>query len=134
MYAAISTAEEKTNESIFKYKKELSITDKQEKNLLNILSKLQDYMTKKQKELNTLRTELNKMISEKADLGRIKARLQTIARIQADATYEDIASIRAIEKELTAEQMAKWRAMQAEFRKKLQQKQAVAPEQKGVAK
>ena len=136
---SISFAEMKAGQSIFEYKKELSLTDKQEKNLRAILSKLQGYLAAKTEELNRLRTELNTMIADRADLSRIKVRLQTIARIQADATYEDIASIRAIEKELTPAQMTKWRGMQGEFRKSVQHTQAagpaqVSPAQKGVTK
>jgi hypothetical protein len=129
----LSLAQEKADESIFKYKKDLSITDTQEKNLRGILSKIQSYMTEKTRELDGLRTELNKLIVDKADLNVIKIKLQTIARMQADATYEDIASVRAIEKELTAIQMAMWRGIQEDFRKKIQQTQTVAPEQKGAA-
>ena len=124
--AAVSLAEDKADDSIFKYKKELSITDAQERNLRDILAKLQGYLAVKKRELDVLRTELNKMIADTADLNMIKVKLRTIARIQADAAYEDIASVRAIEKELTAAQMSRWRSMQKEFRKNLQQTQAVA--------
>ena len=124
--AAVSIAEDNVGDSIFKYKKELSITDKQEKNLRDILSKLQDCLAAKKKELDGLRAELNKMIVDKADLDMIKVKLHTIARMQADATYEDIASVRAIEKELTVTQMSKWRGIQEEFRKNLQKTQAAA--------
>jgi maltooligosyltrehalose synthase len=123
---AFSSAEEKTDDSIFKYKKELSITDKQEKSLRDVLTKFQNYITAKQKEVDTLSTELNKLIMEKGDLGKIKTKLQNIARIQADVTYEDISSTRAIEKTLTAEQITRWRAMQEEFRKAQQQALATA--------
>ena len=125
-------AEERSVDTIFKYKKELAITDAQEKNLRNILSKLQNYLTAKTEELNRHRAELNKMITDRSKLNKIKAKLRTIARIQADATYKDIASVRAIEKELTPSQMSKWRGMQEEFKKKAQQAQALTSEQKGV--
>ncbi len=130
LFAAISSAQDKAGDSIFKYKKELSITDKQEKNLRDILSKLQDYITGKTKELNGLRAELNKLIIGKADLNMIKAKLQIIAGIQADATYEDIAGVRAIENELTAEQMSKWRGIQEDFRKNQLDAQASASKAK----
>ncbi len=129
-FAAISvySAENKNGGSIFEYKKELSLTDKQEKNLRDILAKLQNYLTDKQKELNGLRAELNKMIAERADLDKIKVKLNNIAKIQADASYEDIASTRAIETELTGTQLSKWRSIQAEFARNLQQAaQPVAP-------
>ena len=84
----------------------------------------------KTKELDGFRAELNKMIADKADLNVIKAKLQTIAGIQADATYEDIAGVRAIEKELTVTQMSKWRSIQENFRKNLQDAQAAASKAK----
>ncbi|MEI6270229.1 MAG: hypothetical protein WCP01_15235 [Methylococcaceae bacterium] len=45
------------------------------------------------------------MLKTKTDLSKIKANLSTIARIQVNATYEDIASISDIESELTSTQM-----------------------------
>ncbi|MEI6066657.1 MAG: hypothetical protein WCP96_04935 [Methylococcaceae bacterium] len=130
--AALSSAEEKGDESIFKYKKQLAITDQQETNLRSIISKIQDTLKDKTEELNKHRAELNKMLETKADLAKIKEKLRTIARIQADATYEDIASIRAIESELTATQMTQWRGMQEKYRKSQEKTQAVSPEQKGA--
>ena len=103
--ATLSSAEEKGDESIFKYKKQLAITDKQEANLRNIIAKIQNTLKDKTEELNKHRAQLNKMLETKADLSKIKAKLRTIARIQADATYEDIAGISGIESELIATQM-----------------------------
>ena len=70
--AGVSSAQEKAGESIFKYKKELSITDTQEKNLRGILSKLNTYLAEKTRELDILRAELNKMIADRANLNAIK--------------------------------------------------------------
>ena len=132
LYTAVSFAEKKAGESIFEYKKELSLTDDQEKNLHDIIAKLQGYLADSSKELGELRTELNKMIADKADLYKIKAKLRAIAQIQADASYEDIASSRAIEKELTATQLSMWHNIQEEFRKNMQQAQEAAAKQKGT--
>ncbi len=130
--AALSSTKEKGDESIFKYKKELAITNKQEANLRSIISKIQNTLKEKTEELNQHRAGLNKLLETKADLAKIKEKLRTIARIQADATYEDIASIRAIESELTAAQMTQWRGMQEKYRKSQEKTQAVSPEQKGA--
>ena len=132
MFAGISVsfAENKSGSSIFDYKKELSLTDKQEKNLKDILVKLQTLLTVKQKELDGLRSELSKMIAESADLNKIKLKINDIAKIQADATYEDIASTREIETELTGTQLTKWRSIQAEFARNAQQAQAAATKPK----
>ena len=131
--ATLSSAEEKGDESIFKYKKQLAITDKQEANLRNIIAKIQDTLKKKTEEINQHRAGLNKMLETKADLTKIKEKLRTIARIQAEATYEDIASIRAIETELTSAQMTEWRGMQEKFRTSQEKTQAAAPAQKEAA-
>jgi len=131
--AALSSAEEKGDESIFKYKKQLAITDRQEANLRTIIAKIQDTLKKKTQELNQHRAGLNKMLESKADLTKIKEKLRTIARIQAEATYEDIASIRAIETELTTAQMTQWRGMQEKYRKSQEKIQAAAPAQKEAA-
>ena len=131
--ARLALAEPKGDESIFKYKKELAITDQQETNLRNIIAKIQDTLKKKTEELKQHRAGLNKMLEDKADLTKIKEKLRTIARIQAEATYEDIASIRAIETELTTAQMTQWRGMQEKYRKSQEKTQAAAPAQKEAA-
>ena len=133
LFVTISSAQDQTGDSIFAYKKELSMTDKQETNLRNILTKLQDYISTKTKKLNELRVELRTLITDKANLRKIKAKLRAIATIQADATYEDIVSVRTIEKELTTEQMAKWRAIQEDFMKRQQEAQAAAAKAREVA-
>lgn len=122
----VSFAEMKAGESIFEYKKELSLTDAQEKNLRDIIAKLQSYLADKQKEINVVRDELNELIARSADLNLIKAKVNAMAKIQAEAIYEDIASNRAIETELTGTQLSKWRSMQAEFARNLQQSQDAA--------
>jgi len=135
-FAGISvySAENKNAVFIFEYKKELALTDKQEQNLRDILAKFQSYVADKQKELNGLQAELSKMIAESADLDKIKAKINDIAKIQAGVTYEGIASNRAIETELTGTQLTKWRGIQAEFVKNLQQAQAAASETKEIKK
>ena len=129
--AAAYSAEKKAGGSIFEYKKELSLTDDQEKNLHDIITRLQGYLADRAKELDGIRAELNKMIADKDDLYNIKSKLRAIAQIQADASYEDIASSRAIEKELTATQLSMWHNIQEEFRKNLQK---AAVQQKGVVR
>ena len=127
---SVYSAEKKVGGSMFDYKKELSLTDKQEKNLKDIIAKLQSYLTDKQKKLKGAQAELGKMVSESADLDNIKAKIHDIANIQADATYEDIASNRAIETELTGTQLSKWRSIQAEFARNAQQAQKAASKAK----
>jgi hypothetical protein len=131
---AVSLAENKAGESIFDYKKELSLTDMQEKNMRGILTKLQNYRAGKQAALDALRAELNKMIAEKAELSKIKAKLESIAKVQVEATYEDIVSARAIERELTSIQLSKWHSIQENFRKNQQDMQSAASKAKEIKK
>ena len=135
-FAGISvySAENKNSGFIFEYKKELALTDKQEQNLRDILAKFQSYLADKQKELNGLQAELSKMIAESADLDKIKAKINDIAKIQAEVTYEGIASNREIETELTGTQLTKWRSIQTEFAREFQQAQAAASKTKEIKK
>jgi hypothetical protein len=135
-FAGISvySAENKSGVFIFEYKKELALTDKQEQNLKDILAKFQSYIADKQKQVNGLQAELSKMIAESADLDKIKAKINDIVKIQAEVSYEGIVSTRAIETELTGTQLTKWRGIQAEFARNLQQAQAAASQAKEVKK
>ena len=131
----VSSAEEKkTGNSIFDYKEELSLTDKQEKNLRKIVTELQTNLTEKQNKLKDLQTELNKMLTDRANLYKVKFKLYVAAKVQADMTYENIAGTRAIEKELDEAQMSKWRGMQAAYAENLKQAQAVAANKNGGTK
>jgi Spy/CpxP family protein refolding chaperone len=116
------------------HKKELALTDKQEQNLRDILAKFQSYVADKQKEVNGLQAELNKMITEGADLDKIKAQINDISKIQAEVTYEGVVSTRAIGTELTGTQLTKWRGIQAEFARKLQQAQEAASKTQEIKK
>jgi hypothetical protein len=112
----------KTGKYIFDYKKELGLSGKQEKNMRDILAKLQAYLADKKKELAGLKAELDMLVEKRMDLNGIKAKLQDIAKVQVDAGYEDIASARAIENELTAEQLSRWRSIQKETRENTKKK------------
>ena len=53
----------------------------------------------------------------------IKGKINDIVKIQAEVIYEGIVCNRGIETELTGTQLTKWRSIQAEFVKNLQQAQ-----------
>jgi len=135
-FAGISvySAENTNSGFIYEYKKELNLTDKQEQNLKDILVKFQSYVADKQKEIGGLQAELSKMIAESVDLNKIKAKINDITNIQAEVNYEGVVSSRAIETELTGTQLSKWRSIQAEFAKNLQQAQKAASETKDIKK
>ena len=132
--AAVSQ-EQPVVKTIFSYKKELKITDKQEKELIRLMTGLQDNLTKKRKEITELNSELANMINEKKSLKLIKRNIYNITRLQADALYADIEAARKIEDIFSKEQFASWKAIQAENQRELSQKakEDQAKQQQGIA-
>lgn len=61
------------------------------------------------------------MINKKENLKKIRKQLEKMARIQVDASYFDIKTARKVEDVLTPEQLAEWKAIQMDFRKKFQE-------------
>ena len=104
--------EKKEVKTIFSYKTELGLTDKQVEDMKALVSKLQTAINEKGKALGDLRNELGKMIREKENLPIMKAQLRKIADLQVDISYMDIETARKIEEVLTASQLKKWQDIQ----------------------
>ena len=121
--------------TIFAYKKELNITDKQEKDLMRVLGDLQTNFADIRKKIAALNAELAKIIQEKKSLTLIRPKVDSIARLQADASFADIETSMKVEGILSEEQLTKWKAIQGENRKELLQKanEARAKEQQKTA-
>lgn len=107
--------------TIFDYKDELKLTDKQITDLKKIISDLQNYITEKRKQLDTVGQELVTMIKDKVALKLIKQKLEQISKVQVDISYTDIESSRKIETILKADQLEKWKKIQEDYRVKLQE-------------
>jgi Spy/CpxP family protein refolding chaperone len=112
--------------TIYQYKAELGLTDKQEGDLKKLLGDFQDYFTEKKKEMTALQEELGEMIKVKEDIKKIRKLLEDIALIQVDASCFDIETSRGVEGVLTPQQLAQWRAIQMDFQKEAQSKQKTA--------
>ncbi|MEW5758154.1 MAG: hypothetical protein AB1755_01595 [Candidatus Omnitrophota bacterium] len=106
--------------TIFDYKDELKLTDKQVTDLKKTISDLQAYITEKRKQLDAAGQELLGLIKEKANLKLIKQKLEQISKIQVDISYTDIESSRKVEGILTLDQIDKWKKIQEEYRVKMQ--------------
>jgi len=109
---ATQETEKKEVKTIFNYKTELGLTDKQMEDIKALVSKLQTAINEKGKALGDLRNELGKMIREKENLPIMKAQLRKIADLQVDISYMDIETARKIEEVLTASQLKKWQDIQ----------------------
>jgi Spy/CpxP family protein refolding chaperone len=127
---------EAQTKTIYQYKTELGLTDKQESDLKKILVDFQVYFTDKKKVLAALQKELGGMISKKEDMNKIRKQMEKMARAQVDASCYDIETARKVETILTPEQMAKWRTIQADFQNKVQDqmKEAQARQKAAEAK
>jgi len=112
--------------TIYQYKAELGLTDKQEGDLKKILGDFQVYFTEKKKALAALQAQFGEMIKNKEALKKIRKHLENMARIQVDASCFDIEISRKVEGILTPKQLAKWKAIQADFQNKFQERMKAA--------
>ncbi|MFA5144941.1 MAG: hypothetical protein WC723_02930 [Candidatus Omnitrophota bacterium] len=106
--------------TIFSYKTELGLTDKQQDSIRKLLLDLQNIFVEKAKEINTLRQDLSRMIKDKKDMRTIRRKIEDIAKIQVDNTCRDIETSRKIEGTLNPEQLKKWHDIQKQVREKTQ--------------
>ena len=118
--------QKKEAKTIFSYKTELGLTDKQVEDMKALVSKLQAALTEKGKALGDLRNDLGKMIRDKENLATIKAQLKKIADLQVDISYMDIETARKIEGTRTSGQLKKWQDIQISSLEKLKAENAKA--------
>ncbi len=98
--------------TIFNYKNELGLTDKQVADLVTILTDFQKYLAQQGHAMKELRVKLNDLIKQKAELKSIRGVLEQIAGIQVDTSYIDVETSRKVEGALTPSQLKKWNSIQ----------------------
>jgi len=103
--------------TIFSYKRELDLTNKQEEKLKKLIADFQKYLTDTRKQLNQLQSELAEFMRTKASLWSIKSKIEKISRLQGEMAYTDIETARNVENVLTASQLAKWNKIQQDSRR-----------------
>ena len=109
---APAVEQNKEKRTIFNFRNELGLTDKQVEAMKALVNKLQEGIKEKTKNLEVLRKELVTMIQNRDKLAAIKSKIQNLANIQADISYFDIEISRKIEDVLTAQQLKKWKDIQ----------------------
>lgn len=122
--AAVAGDEKKEVKTIFNFKDELGLTDKQVESIKTLLSDLQKTMNEKATALNKLREDLVKQIKDRVSLKEIKSKLQQIANLQVDASYIDIEISRKVENILSGDQLAKWKTIQQKAREEFNKEMA----------
>jgi len=98
--------------TIFDFKAELKLADKQEKEIRQALADLNRELQLKRAKLTILSIELEDLVKKEGDLEQIKKNLMDQANLQASMSYDDFAASRKINKVLSADQLAKWRDIQ----------------------
>jgi len=98
--------------TIFDFKAELKLADKQEKEIRQALADLNRELQLKRAKLTILSIELEGLMKKEGDLEQIKKNLMDQANLQASMRYDDFAASRKINKVLSADQLAKWRDIQ----------------------
>ena len=123
---AAPDAQKKEVKTIFSYKTELGLTDKQVEDMKALVSKLQATLNEKGKALIDMRNDLGKMIQSKENLGIIRAQLRKISDLQVDVSYMDIETARKIESILSPVQLKKWQDIQVSSLEKMKADNAKA--------
>ena len=115
---AAENQQKKTIKTIFSYKKELGLSDKQIEQMKAFIVGLQNYIKDKRNELVPLTKDLIKLSNDRADLKLIKEKLEKISKVNLGIAYTDIETSRNIEDVLTSAQLKKWKKVQQDVRDK----------------
>jgi hypothetical protein len=99
--------------TIFDYKQELNLSDKQEQDIKTILTGLSQEVRVTRAKLTLIDVEATDLIKKDGDLELIRKKLKDAADIQVDLKMADIVATRKINQVLTPEQLKKWRSLQA---------------------
>ncbi len=106
------TADQPTKQTIFDYKDELKLTDKQEGEIRQILADLNREVQIAGAKLTILKYELEDLINQDDKLDQLKKNLQEEATLRANVRFADLVATRKINKVLSPDQLAKWRKVQ----------------------
>jgi hypothetical protein len=94
--------------TIFSFEKELGLTEDQKNKIKAMLFDTQQILGTSRKKVETLSTDLNRMIKNKEKVEAIRKKLEEIFKIQTDSLCVDIENGRKVENILSAEQLKKW--------------------------
>lgn len=102
--------------TIFDYKDELKMTDKQETEIRTILANLNKDQRLSNARLVIIDSELEDLINKEGDLELIRRKLRDAYDIQISIRIADIEASRKINRVLSPDQLKKWRGIQASAR------------------
>ncbi len=104
--------------TLIDYKSELNLSDKQVKEIKDTLIAYQTVVTQQRKALSQYEKEYSGLVSERAPLEQIKSKLRQITDTSFNLRFADVQTARKVESTLSADQLKKWRDIQAKVRQK----------------
>jgi len=114
--AAQTAPQAAQGKTIFDFKADLKLTDKQEKDIREVLADLNKEIQVGRAKLTILSFELEDLIKKEADLEQIKKNLKDQADVQASMRYADVVATRGVNKVLSPDQLTRWKNIQATAR------------------
>lgn len=102
--------------TIFDYKAELNLSDKQEQDIRNILINLNKDSRLAAARVVIMESELEDLTEKEADLEQIRKKLREISELRINLRIQDLEASRKINRVLSPEQLKKWRGIQASAR------------------
>lgn len=99
--------------TIFDYKKELNLTDKQIKKIRSILVNLNKKLNLLRAKLVIANSDLQTLLKNKADISAIDKKLREVFDYKREIIINDLIASRKIRSVLTKKQLKKWREIQA---------------------
>lgn len=100
------------------YKPELGLSDEQVQGITTALKDFQARVVELRKQIKESEAGFKKLLGEQAPLAKLKEQLKTTSDLQFQLRYLDVVTARRVEGILSAEQLEKWRKIQADVRKK----------------
>jgi NH3-dependent NAD+ synthetase len=100
--------------TIFDYKKDLNLSDRQEQDIKNILEDLNKEIRVTRAKATLIDVEIGDLIKKEGDLEQIRKRLRELYDLEIALKMADIVAGRKINGTLSPEQLKRWKAIQAE--------------------
>lgn len=102
--------------TIFDFRVQLNLTEKQERDMREVLADLNKELQVGRAKLTILSFELEDLIKKDGNLEQIRKNLKDQADLRANLRYADIVATRGINKLLSPEQLTRWKSIQASAR------------------
>ena len=123
IFGTVGVSYAKSNQSlkgktIFDYKQELKLTNKQISKIKSALIGLNKKVTLLKAKLVIANSDLNKLIKSKGDISSIDKKLREIFDYRRGIIIDDLIASRTIKGTLSKKQLQKWKEIQAKHRGK----------------